>query len=218
MHALVATLRDQATADRAQRLAAYVGGTGPEATSAALVRLAERLIRPDPADSPLPLREVRTLVEQPRYAAVFTAHPTFALAPEAYAALAESASGHVASKCLVSHRPVRPTLDEEFEAATRAMAHGRDALDALGAAILDAARPVWPALWHSLNPCPVILASWVGYDTDGRTDIGWWDTMRLRLRMKRLQLARLAEQVTGNGGPSPGACRTQWTRWTRRSA
>ena len=199
LQALVATLRDQAAADRAQRLAAYVGGTKPEATTAAVMRLAERLVRPDPADSPLPLRDVRALVEQPRYAAVFTAHPTFALAPDAYAALAETASGRTADTCLVSHRPLRPTLDEEFEAATRAIAHGRDALDGLAAAILDAARPVWPALWHSLNPCPVILASWVGYDTDGRTDIGWWDTMRLRLRMKRLQLARLAEQVAGTG-------------------
>ena len=27
-------------------------------------------------------------------------------------------------------------------------------------------------------PAPVILTSWVGYDTDGRTDIGWWDTLR----------------------------------------
>ena len=41
-----------------------------------------------------------------------------------------------------------------------------------------------------------ILSSWVGYDTDGRTDIGWWDTLRLRLEMKRLQLARLHGQIT----------------------
>ncbi|MBV9749303.1 MAG: phosphoenolpyruvate carboxylase [Acetobacteraceae bacterium] len=199
LHALVSSLRDLAATDRARRLAAYVDATGPEATGAALARLAERLIRPDPADSPLPLRDVRALVEQPRYAAVFTAHPTFALAPDAYATLAETASGRAADSCLVSHRPPRPTLDEEFEAAARAITHGRDALDALGASILDAARPVWPTVWHSLNPCPVILASWVGYDTDGRTDIGWWDTMRLRLRMKQLQLARVAEQVAGTG-------------------
>jgi phosphoenolpyruvate carboxylase len=199
LQALVASLRDQAVGDRARRLASYVGGTEPEATAAALVRLAERLIRPDPADSPLPLREVRALIEQPRHAAVFTAHPTFALAPDAYTALAETASGRVQDTCLVSHRPPRPTLDEEFEAAASAIAHGRDALDALGGAILDAARPVWPTLWHSLNPCPVILASWVGYDTDGRTDIGWWDTLHLRLRMKRLQIARVAGQVAGTG-------------------
>ena len=49
----------------------------------------------------------------------------------------------------------------------------------------------------------MILSSWVGYDTDGRTDIGWWDTLRLRLEMKRLQLARLHAQIAalpGNRG------------------
>jgi phosphoenolpyruvate carboxylase len=199
LHALVAALRDAAAADRARALATYVGGTGADATARALTRLADQLIRPDPADSPLPLREVRALVEQPRYAAVFTAHPTFALAPEAYADLAAAASGHAPDACPASHRPARPTLDQEFDAAIHAIAHGRDALDALAGAILDAARPVWPQLWTSLIPCPVILASWVGYDTDGRTDIGWWDSLRLRLRMKRLQLARLAAQVAGTG-------------------
>jgi phosphoenolpyruvate carboxylase len=199
LHALVGVLRDQAAADRAGRLAAYVSGTDPERTQAALAGLAERLIRPDPADSPLPLREVRSLVEQPRFAAVFTAHPTFALAPRSYAALADRASGRMQDPVPGSHRPQRPTLDAEFEAATHAIAHGRDALDALAGAILDAARPVWPALWTSLSPSPVILASWVGYDTDGRSDIGWWDSLRYRLRMKRLQLARVAGQVAGTG-------------------
>jgi phosphoenolpyruvate carboxylase len=46
----------------------------------------------------------------------------------------------------------------------------------------------------------VILSSWVGYDTDGRTDIGWWDTLRLRLIMKRLQLQRLDAALA----PIPG--------------
>ena len=48
-------------------------------------------------------------------------------------------------------------------------------------------------------PRPVLLASWVGYDTDGRTDIGWWDTLRLRLTMKRLQLERLHGQLAPLG-------------------
>jgi phosphoenolpyruvate carboxylase len=54
-----------------------------------------------------------------------------------------------------------------------------------------------------LNPRPIILSSWVGYDTDGRTDIGWWDTLRLRLEMKRRQLARLLAQVTAQPATEP---------------
>ncbi|MBV8578096.1 MAG: phosphoenolpyruvate carboxylase, partial [Acetobacteraceae bacterium] len=75
-----------------------------------------------------------------------------------------------------------------------AMTNGRDALDRLNAVLLSVARKAWPDRWTRLVPRPVILSSWVGYDTDGRTDIGWWDTLRLRLRMKRLQLQRIAEQ------------------------
>ena len=40
-----------------------------------------------------------------------------------------------------------------------------------------------------------MLSSWVGYDTDGRNDIEWWDTLRFRLRMKRMQLERLTGQL-----------------------
>ena len=192
---LIRLLRDQAFADRARRLAAYVGGTDPAAAEAACAALAHRLVRPAPSDSPVPLAQYRAAVERPRFAAVFTAHPTFALPAEVYRALAEAACGREAGQCFVSHRPERPTLEQEFRQAVAAITHGRDAIDRLNGALLDAARPHWPDRWDGLVPCPVVLASWVGYDTDGRVDIGWWDTLRLRLRMKALQLARLHGQL-----------------------
>ena len=61
--------------------------------------------------------------------------------------------------------------------------------------MIEVARTAWPDRWTELTPSPIILSTWGGYDTDGRTDIGWWDTLRLRLEMKRLQLARLLSQV-----------------------
>jgi phosphoenolpyruvate carboxylase len=195
--ALIRQLRDTAFAARARHLAAYVGGTDPAHDLQELGDLARRLVRPDPEDSPVPLRGFRASIERPRFAAVFTAHPTFANPPEVFAALADRASGRSADLCFVSHRPSRPTLEQEFEAARVAITHGRDALDALTRALLTAARDCWPDRWSGLEPRPVILASWVGYDTDGRTDIGWWDTLRLRLTMKRLQLARVLAQVSG---------------------
>ena len=192
---LVRHLRDAAFADRARRLAAYVGGTDPAATGAAMAALAERLVRPDPADSPVPLATFRALVERPRFAAVFTAHPTFGLPAAVAAALAATATGQPPDVCFPSHRSEGVTLGAEFAQAATAMAHGRDALDALTAALLAAARAAWPNRWTDIAPAPVILTSWVGYDTDGRTDIGWWDTLRLRLEMKRLQLVRLHGQI-----------------------
>ncbi len=94
-----------------------------------------------------------------------------------------------------SHRPNKPTLEEEFQQACAAIAAGRDAIDRLAAALLGAVREVWPDRWTTLVPHPVTLTSWVGHGTDGRTDIEWWDTLRLRLRIKSLQLRRLAEQA-----------------------
>src|SRR5271165_4509364 len=47
---LIRYLRDAAFADRARRPAAYVGGVETAANDAALVHLAQHLLRPDPND------------------------------------------------------------------------------------------------------------------------------------------------------------------------
>jgi phosphoenolpyruvate carboxylase len=151
--------------------------------------------------------EYRALVERSRFAAVFTAHPTFALPAEVGRALANAACGRPAPS-FASHRPPPITLPEEFAQAATAIANGRDAVDRFNAALLGVARAAWPDRWTELNPRPVILSSWVGYDTDGRTDIGWWDTLRLRLEMKRLQLARLHAQLAALPGTEALVART----------
>lgn len=199
LEGLVRHLRDTAFADRAQRLADYVGGVDMAANAAALDRVAGHVLRPDPDDSPVPWARFRESVERTRYAAVFTAHPTFSLRAGVARALAQAAGGQAdarrAPRATASHRPEAPTLEEEFARAVDAIANGRDALDRLNARLLAVARSSWPERWTELVPRPLILSSWVGYDTDGRTDIGWWDTLRLRLRMKRLQLLRLQGQL-----------------------
>ncbi|MBR0648933.1 phosphoenolpyruvate carboxylase [Roseomonas terrae] len=188
---LAGRMAREAAQARAQRLAAYVG-MGDDA--AALAVVAARLVRPDPEDSPVPFAAFRDAVERTRFAAVFTAHPTFSMPLATGTALAEAAGGEALPEGL-SHRPAPVTLEEEFAQAASAIARGRDALDALSAALFEAARANWGERALQLRPRPVILTSWVGYDTDGRTDIGWHDTIRLRLRMKRLQLARLAGRL-----------------------
>jgi phosphoenolpyruvate carboxylase len=193
--ALVMHLRDAALLDRAGRLAAYVGGTGQSANDETLTRAAAAMVRPDPADSPIPWARFRAEVERTRYAAVFTAHPTFSLPRQVAENLAAVACGALPAQ-FASHRPDPVTLEDEFAQAIAAIGNGRDALDRLNAALLACARSYWPDRWATLLPRPLILSSWVGYDTDGRTDIGWWDTLRLRLRMKRLQLERLRAQLT----------------------
>jgi phosphoenolpyruvate carboxylase len=200
LDAVVRHLRDEAFVDRAARIRSYVGGL--DGAEAAMAAVAARLVRPDPDDSPVPFRVFRQTVERIRFAAVFTAHPTFSLPREIGEALARAICGDEAPE-FASHRPSKPTLTEEFEQAVAAIDHGRDAIDTLTAALLRAAAATWSDRWRTLAPKPVILTSWVGYDTDGRTDIGWWDTLRLRLVMKRLQLERVRRQV----GEGPAADR-----------
>jgi phosphoenolpyruvate carboxylase len=185
--AMVRQLRDRAAEGRARRLAAYVGGTDVAANAASIEALAVSLAEGSFA-------AFSGLMDRTRFAAVFTGHPTFAVRPEVYAGLAAAASGRAAD-FVESHRPTAPTLEDEFTQAAAAIARGRDALDVLAETLLGAARDRWPTQWTRLAPRPLILATWVGYDTDGRTDIGWWDTLRLRLRMKRLQLERVAAQA-----------------------
>ena len=74
-----------------------------------------------------------------------------------------------------------------------------DAIDGLNGAILDAARERWPDAWATLAPRPVTLGSWVGCDTDGRTDIGWWDTVRYRLESKRTAFGRILATLPDDG-------------------
>ena len=159
-----------------------------------LAGLAHHLLRPDPNDSPVRWAEYQALTERTRFAAVFTAHPTFSLPLPVNQALAEAACGRPAP-AFESHRPPPITLRSEFDQSVAAIANGRDAIDRFNAALISVARGAWADRWTELTPSPVILSTWVGYDTDGRTDIGWWDTLRLRLEMKRLQLARLHAQV-----------------------
>lgn len=202
--ALVQTLRDSAFLRRARRLHRYVGGAETTTTAKRLAAVAERVI----ASLPVPTPEAfQAAVSPVRFAAVFTAHPTFALSNPVYAALADCASEEVlpdeAPFFETHRRDGPPTLEEEFTLATQAIIRARDAMDQLNGAFLETARQHWPEAWATIIPRPVIATSWVGYDTDGRTDIGWWDTLRLRLRMKLFQLERLDQQITEAGAPAP---------------
>ncbi len=198
---LVCWLRDEAYQARAERIADYVGLSSGIPAEAAMAALARRLVRPDPNDSAIPFAQFRRAVEHTRFSAVFTAHPTFSLPYPVADALARAASGETGTACFTSHRPTPVTLEDEFDQARAAIARGRDALDLLTGALLDAARETWAGRWLELAPRPITLTSWVGYDTDGRNDIGWWDTLRLRLRMKLYQLERVEAQLA----PLPSA-------------
>ncbi|HVY18129.1 MAG TPA: phosphoenolpyruvate carboxylase, partial [Rhodopila sp.] len=126
--ALIRHLRDEAFMDRAGRIAGYLGGIDTTANDAILANLAQHLLRPDPNDSPVRWAEYQALTERTRFAAVFTAHPTFCLPLPVNQALAEAACGRPVAT-FESHRPPPITLRQEFDQAALAIANGRDAID-----------------------------------------------------------------------------------------
>ena len=80
----------EALRQRARRLAAYVGLDGDGET--AFAALAGRLVQ-SAAGARDPLAAYREAVERLRFAAVFTAHPTFGMSRRLAHALAAQASG-----------------------------------------------------------------------------------------------------------------------------
>lgn len=195
--ALIRQLGRATLADRAARVAAYVGLERDE--SAAHAALAKGVADAASA-SAQPFEAYAAALARVRFAAVFTAHPTFGMSRAVAQALAELASNAGEAAALtaadLSFRPdAGITLQDEFEQARFSVRHARDAIDRLNAAFLAEARARWPQRWRELKPRALQLASWVGCDTDGRTDIGWWDTLRYRLESKRGQFVRLLEQL-----------------------
>jgi phosphoenolpyruvate carboxylase len=177
--ALVAELECDGLKARARRLRGLLGL--PEAGAAALAADGEDF------------EAFRARWEHPQLHAVFTAHPTFLLTPaqsEAVAAAA-SAPGEVDdAACVVPAERTAVTLDHEHAEAMAAMARAQDARDGIVARLLEEARALWPDDWRALRPLPFRFASWVGYDMDGRTDIGWHTSIAFRLAEKAARLAR----------------------------
>ncbi|GJE25542.1 phosphoenolpyruvate carboxylase [Methylobacterium organophilum] len=201
LDALFVSLRRHALTERAARLRGYVGLDGD--TAETIADLAERLVAAIPKRSG-DFETFRDLVGRTAFAVVFTAHPTFGM-PKAVAELIAAAASERDEAARVpliekaAQRSTRPdariSLDDEFAQACLAANNGRLALDAFNGALIDAAQRRWPDRWTELVPRPFAIASWVGCDTDGRTDIGWWDTLRYRLISKRMQLERLQRDL-----------------------
>ncbi|MGX7925152.1 phosphoenolpyruvate carboxylase [Tsuneonella sp. HG094] len=137
---------------------------------------------------------------RPQLHAVFTAHPTFLLAPAQSDAVAFAAGGPGpvdAAVCAVPGERAAITLDYEHEQAMAAIAHAQDARDRIVGDLIARARTAWPDRWREFAPLPFRFATWVGYDMDGRTDIKWHTSIAYRLAEKAERLARYADRLEG---------------------
>ncbi|MBK8373602.1 MAG: phosphoenolpyruvate carboxylase [Sphingomonadales bacterium] len=136
--------------------------------------------------------------QSPLMHVVFTAHPTFLLNRAQSDAVAQAASdGDVSEQlgCIAPADRDHVTLDYEHEEAMAAITRAAAARDRLVDRLFAQAQKQWPDQWRSLRPAPFRFASWVGYDMDGRTDIGWSTCIRFRLREKAMRLELYASAL-----------------------
>ena len=190
MEALIDELECQSLQARARRLKRLVGPLEDDENRKRLADLAAR-------DEDFAAFAARW--QHPAAHIVLTAHPTFLLSRAQSEAVAKAASqpgDGEANACAAPAERDTITLDYEHAAAMQTLARAQDARDTALGEVLRVAASRWPKKWQSLCPTPFRFATWVGYDMDGRTDIGWSTSIRYRLSEKALRLTRYAEQLS----------------------
>ncbi len=153
----------------------------------------------------------RDTVERARAGIVFTAHPTFALGGAKRELIARFPGNDEAGlqawrkelAALANAEKDDITLRYEHEEARKAIENAQAALRKLNTAIIETARKTFPRKWASLRPAPVSIASWVGYDLDGRSDIHWGESIRIRIYEKATQLRRYEAALSEISGLAP---------------
>ncbi len=213
---LVQRLSATAFVDRAERLTGYLQDLSIAANEAGLAATLRRLAD----DPPKSFSGLRAKLERPCFGIVLTAHPTFSQPMELADALLAVATGcdnegvtldESAQQTLIDqvlrteHLPPSPvTLALEHRWSMAALDRLQTALDRLTAVALDVAAELYPQRWTELVPCLATVASWVGYDLDGRSDITWTDTFAKRLEVKRAQFIRYRQRIAAIGATYDG--------------
>ena len=130
----------------------------------------------------LPFAAFRELLEGQLAGIVFTAHPTFGFSEEGWRAASAILAGKKPKlgPAAVSPPHASPTLDEELHMANEAIQHARGAIRVAVRVALDVAARIYPEDWRALVPAFATVATWVGFDLDGRTDIGWSKSLEFR--------------------------------------
>ncbi|MGF1625461.1 MAG: phosphoenolpyruvate carboxylase [Alphaproteobacteria bacterium] len=214
VESLVQLLCVEAFAVRADRLSGYLGNRDAERNEEELRSLFRSIAwETGSDDTPIkaPFPTFKTRVEGAVFGIVFTAHPTFAMNERLLVCLAELGSGFAADgqaldkaaiderlrmALVTEHRP-DPQVDLALEhrLSLTALANARGALERVYRIVFEVAAELYPENWRQLRPRLVTLATWVGYDLDGRSDIHWFHTFKKRLRVQIGQLERYAQQV-----------------------
>jgi phosphoenolpyruvate carboxylase len=185
---LIKTLEVGGLHSRARRLQALVAPTDEGENQGRLTQLVRESARRG-------FETFRERWESALLHCVFTGHPTFLLSDAQSDQVAASATGAEAPTLPNGARaPI--TIGHEHALAIAAMQRAATARDTVTATILSVAAETWPDRWQTLCPAPFTLATWVGYDMDGRTDISWIISIRFRLEEKAARLEGYVSALT----------------------
>ena len=193
LKALAGRIMDRACVHRARRLRERIGYTDQASTLKDFTAFIEKT-----AAEAGTIEAFQARWERARTGIVLTAHPTFGLSDELYErmvgiAVADSSDADVSIG--IPHRPTGTiTLHHEHKLAQDAIQNLRNAYEELLHAFYSVAAQKFGAQAYKLRPKLSTFASWVGYDLDGRTDIAWSFSFKVRLIEKRAALQDIRER------------------------
>ncbi len=194
---------------RAAKLGHYSGETDPDRNADIVREIARRRTRGGNGET-MPFEEFRAWAERDAFGIVITAHPTFEISHKLMQCLSALAIGRKDGKPLdeagraaivgeVATKPHGPDMPldmkREMELALFAISHIHQALNRVYRIVLEVAAETYPDRWTELTPLLITVASWVGFDTDGRSDIGWSNAFERRLESSGAQLHEIAQAV-----------------------
>lgn len=185
--ALASRIMDKACVHRARRLRERIGYVDQSTTLKDFTAYVEKT-----ANEAGSLEAFAERWSRARTGIVLTAHPTFGLSDELYQRMVDIAVSDPDSGDIKVGLPHRPSgnisLVHEHKCAQDAIHNLRNAYEELLHGFYSVASQKFGNAAYALRPKLTTFASWVGYDLDGRTDIAWSFSFKVRLQEKKAAL------------------------------
>lgn len=207
---LTTRLLDRACVTRARGLKSRIGYQNPDHAHDAFAEFVRASATQPTGDGASAYDAFVERWSRARTGVVLTAHPTFGCSRELSRRMIEiavSPDDGTATPISIPHRP-NDTIDLTYEHVRTqdTLNNLRDACQGLAETFATVAADTFGDEALSLRPKLGTIASWVGYDLDGRTDITWVRSFILRLNEKHAALEDIrARFLALNGHITDGA-------------
>ena len=195
--ALSGRLMDRACVTRARRLRERIEFDNHPETLAEFSQFVEDTAKTDngtntDGGTPKTIDEFAKHWERARVGIVLTAHPTCGSSKELTQRMVDIAVAREPPDQIQLNLPHRPdddiTLGYEHERSQDAIMNLRNGYEELANSFYATAVAQYGQEAFKIVPKLATIATWVGYDLDGRMDITWIDSFRLKLKEKHAAL------------------------------